>query len=269
VNANITVKAVYTEVEKYLVIFEGKDGAIIDTQMVYRGESAIAPTPPAVLGYDFISWDSDFSNVSNDMTVKAIYEVVEHYRVKFYGNGGNFIGEYYAKKGTAAVAPEPPEIEGYVFVGWDEDISCITSNLYVYAKYEPLELYTVKFVGLNGEILSEQKIYGGQDAQPPVAPSVVGYVFVRWDGEFTDVSGDTTVLAVYDQVGYFTVTFCSKDGDVIYEHRVNTGCAASAPVAPKIDGYTFVGWDKDFSAVTEDLRVNAVYEAVGGKEATE
>jgi uncharacterized repeat protein (TIGR02543 family) len=35
------------------------------------------------------------------------------------------------------------------------------------------------------------------------------------------------------------------------------GQAATAPAAPKREGYTFDGWDTDFSRVTSDLNVTA------------
>ena len=38
------------------------------------------------------------------------------------------------------------------------------------------------------------------------------------------------------------------------------GQAATAPEAPVHEGYTFKGWDKDFSKVTSDLTVTAQYE---------
>lgn len=37
------------------------------------------------------------------------------------------------------------------------------------------------------------------------------------------------------------------------------GGAAKAPADPTRDGYTFSGWDKDFSKVTSDLTVTATW----------
>ena len=61
----------------------------------------------------------------------------------------------------------------------------------------------------------------------------------------------------------FTVTFLDKDGNPIGEPQtVNIGQAAVAPTAPEVEGFTFTGWDKAFDNVTEDLTVQALYEAV-------
>lgn len=57
----------------------------------------------------------------------------------------------------------------------------------------------------------------------------------------------------------FTVTFKGADGAVIQESTVKYGHAPEAPAAPVRDGYTFTGWDMDFSYVTGDITVIAQY----------
>ena len=59
----------------------------------------------------------------------------------------------------------------------------------------------------------------------------------------------------------FTVTFTDWDDTVLKTQSVESGAAATAPANPTRDGYAFVGWDKDFSAVTSDLTVKAKYNA--------
>ena len=49
---------------------------------------------------------------------------------------------------------------------------------------------------------------------------------------------------------------------------VEEGQAATAPTDPTRDGYTFIGWDKDFSAVTTDLTVTAQYEEIPSTDPT-
>ena len=56
-----------------------------------------------------------------------------------------------------------------------------------------------------------------------------------------------------------TVTFLDKDGNLIEEQYVVKGEGAVAPEAPEVEGYTFTGWDKDFSAVKEDMVITAQY----------
>jgi len=58
----------------------------------------------------------------------------------------------------------------------------------------------------------------------------------------------------------FTVIFKDKDGNELSSQKVKEGKAAVAPTAPVVEGYEFKGWDKEFSKVTADLVVTAVYE---------
>lgn len=57
----------------------------------------------------------------------------------------------------------------------------------------------------------------------------------------------------------YTVTFVDYDGSVLGTDKVHYGEAATAPNDPAREGYNFSGWDIDFSAVTDDITVTAVY----------
>ena len=59
-----------------------------------------------------------------------------------------------------------------------------------------------------------------------------------------------------------TVTFVDWNGEILKTQQVTIGEAATAPSNPVRDGYTFIGWDTDFSNVTEDLTVTAQYELI-------
>ncbi len=57
----------------------------------------------------------------------------------------------------------------------------------------------------------------------------------------------------------YTVTFLDWDGTVLSVQEVDYGAAAQAPADPVREGYSFTGWDVDFSSVTSDLTVTAQY----------
>ncbi len=59
-------------------------------------------------------------------------------------------------------------------------------------------------------------------------------------------------------VSYYVV-FVDYDGTLISAQVVNEGSAAKAPADPVRKGYTFLGWDKAFGTVTENLTVTARY----------
>lgn len=60
----------------------------------------------------------------------------------------------------------------------------------------------------------------------------------------------------------FKVTFTDGTGNIISTQTVEKGKAAKAPKNPTREGYRFKGWDKDFSKVTSDLTVAAVWEKI-------
>ena len=57
----------------------------------------------------------------------------------------------------------------------------------------------------------------------------------------------------------FTVTFRDWDGTVIKTEQVEPGASATAPADPTRTGFTFTGWDVDFTNVTSNLVVTAQY----------
>ena len=72
---------------------------------------------------------------------------------------------------------------------------------------------------------------------------------------FTSDNGSITAQV------YHSVTFVDYDGTVLSVQSVAHGSAAIEPTAPEREGYAFIGWDKDFSNVTEDMTVTAQYSA--------
>ena len=60
----------------------------------------------------------------------------------------------------------------------------------------------------------------------------------------------------------YTVTFKDWDSTILKTETVTQGQSATAPANPSRTGYTFIGWDKDFSNVKSDLTVTALYEKI-------
>ena len=118
--------------------------------------------------------------------------------------------------------------------------------------------YPVTFVGHDDVVIETMHVNHREDATAPEAPKVEGYTFSKWDTDFSKVVTDLTVKAVYE-VNTYTVTFKGHDGKTIDTVEVDYGKAATAPEAPKVEGYTFSKWDTDFSKVVTDLTVKAVY----------
>lgn len=129
----------------------------------------------------------------------------------------------------------------------------------VYVKWT-INSYTVTF--MDGKtVLQTEKVQHGSAATEPKVTEKDGKTFKGWDKGFSNVTSDLTINAVYD-VHTFTVTF--KDGEKVLETQtVEYEAAATAPDTARLsppEGKHFEKWDKDFSRVTENMEVSAVYE---------
>mgnify|MGYP003304210175 FL=1 len=93
------------------------------------------------LGVDYVTCDwhvmSKLKHIDN--------ESINTHTVTFLDKDGNILKEANVKDGRGAPAPKAPTIQGYVFAGWDKEISNITSDLTVKALYE-LEEYKISYV---------------------------------------------------------------------------------------------------------------------------
>ena len=157
--------------------------------------------------------------------------------------------------------------EGYKFVRWSDGSTDETRTLTVDDDYSFTAIFAdkdqfiVTFVGFGGVAIGYDYVYAGNAATAPDPQAPEGYTFTGWDTDFTNIQSTLTVTAQYAKNEY-TVTFIGFDGEtVLKEETVEYGEAATAPVAPEVEHYTFTGWDtNDYNFVSKDLTVNAVYE---------
>ena len=280
IKADTVITATYeAKLKEYTVTFVDHDGTALSTQTVKYGESAEAPTTPeressAQFDYAFSKWDADFSSVKSDMIIQAVYtETLREYTVTFLGMNDKVLDTQKVKYGSGATAPEIPEVEGYEFVSWDRGFTSIVSDTTVKAIYRALTVdtvntYLVVFKDEDGKFIAFENVTEGESATAPAAPEKAAdaqytYVFSGWDKDFSAVTEDMVVTAMYDKVvNKYTVTFLDKDGNEIDKVEVEYGATAVAPAAPAVDGYTFKGWDSDITNVTNDMTVKAQYSKV-------
>lgn len=206
----------------------------IEVQEVPYGGDAEQPADPVIPGKKFIGWDGSFKNIRGETTITALFEddastagttVVTTTEDPFFTTTA--AGEIYhtvtivvldksttqlVLDGGAAVMPNV-NVEGYTFVGWDKPTTNIKEDTVITALMLPNE---------------------------------------------TTTSTESTSLTTSDNV-FYTVTFV-VDG-VSYPVIVPAGSSVTAPVVPTTDryGHVFVGWDKDFSYVTSDMTVTAIF----------
>lgn len=235
-------------------------------QEVEHGGSADMPADPEISGKTFVGWDKDYSNITEDTVITAIFKDSGSTGTDVYHNVTIVIADrettIQVKDGEAAPLPITVNIEGYTFKGWDKDYSSIHSDITITAILEPNSTiktqYTVTF--MVGGIPYLTLVEAGGNAIAPITPTVdaEGNEFIGWDKSLLNINSDITITAMFASPEY-TVTFVVEG--ISYPVKVKKGETAVVPVNPTTDslGRTFIGWDSSFTNVQSNLTVNAIF----------
>ena len=260
IRSNTTVTVLFARNTYTVSLADGLTGNVFAALPVEYGEDAVLPeATPWHEGYHFTGWSADGRNITDDCTITANYEQ-NSYTVRFVDYDGTELSVQTVLHGEAAELPASPAREGYTFVGWSGDVSAVTCDMTVTALYA-VKTCTVFFTDWDGTVLKTQEVNYGEAAEAPQAPSREGYTFTGWSGDYTNVTESRILMAQYERLS-FTVRFVDYDGTELSSQSVFWGEAAAAPEAPAREGYTFTGWDADFSNIRKDLTVTAQYRFV-------
>ena len=278
---NQTIKALYYK-GKYsthkveFVDYNGK--ALMNPQHILDGESAYSPLIPVREGHTFIGWDKSRFWIHKDTKLTARYREGEHktYTLNYYGYRNNkatqqILKEEIVVKGEDGVPPEPEEIEGYTFAGWDRNF--LYTNVYrnqtIKATYYTGKYRThkVEFVDYNGKaLLNPQYIVDGGSAFSPPKPVREGYTFIGWDKENFRIASPVKIQALYKEGIYLTcpVSFYVKitgnpSWQLLKTEYVPVGDDAHPPKLPVNSGYTFREWSGQITGIQTAQNVYAQY----------
>lgn len=192
--------------------------------------------------------------------------------------------------------------EGYRVVCWKDQTDAVVSSSTillpikgsdglwhdaVYTAYtEPIS-YTITFDANTGKghMDDQQMVYDKAANLHENAFVKEGYAFRGWntkpDGKgvwymdkkevsnLTTENGSKIVLYAQWEAIPYTVSFVDGQGNVLSEQKVPFGAGAKAPDKPERRGYAFAGWDTDYSRVTQDLVVTALWEPLPESDAAE
>ncbi len=160
----------------------------------------------------------------------------------------------------------PPNKEGYVFEGWytDKNFSNefnpsqeIEQSLNLYAKYS-LKTYTVTFSSEESEDITRTVNHGQSLTDIPQVPQKEGYIGAWEQADLNSITSDLTINAIYT-IKEYTVTFRASGFDDIIKTVDHNDTLTDIPQVPQKEGKTGQ-WDRDdFTMITEDIVVNAVY----------
>ena len=235
-----------------IVRFLDWDSSEIAKVLVPNGTAATPPADPTRIGYTFIGWDKDFSNVTEDMTITAQYEI-NRYKVDFLDWDNSVLKTDSVEYLYPAITPKDPSREGYTFIGWDKTVNEVVQDTTITALYD-INYYPVVLLGHDGKLLSKQTVAYKHAAQQPEVPAREGYTFSGWSTDIESIVDSTYAIALYDKIGG-TVTYLSEEGDVIASENVDL----HLPAAPVIAGKSFKGWLTESADSENGIVLRATY----------
>ena len=261
------------------------DGEVLKTIPVQYLSKIPELTVPTKTGYTFIKWTTEDGlrfNLSGktmpheDITVYAEWQI-NSYTVIFKHYNGTVLKEETVYAFENATAPEMPEIDYYVFKGWDKFYTGVLSDLVVNAIYTPIK-YDITYElngGENPASAPAQYTFEGGVKLP--SPTMAGHLFMGW---YLDESlegtrlyeipyGTTPGLTLYAKwQAVHTVTFDTAGGAYMADYYVPVGSTVTLPKAER-GGCTFLGWyDESGSRIPDtitpsgDITVHAKWERV-------
>lgn len=284
-----TISAEYDITSLHTVTFINWDGDILEVQKVLDGGDATPPDTPSRpdegnTRFEFASWNNDYTSVYEDRVVKAEYAFTKFYIVTFMNKDGGTIyieevleGENASDPLELFYSPQPTETDDnyFAFWKWDKEFTNITQDLVVTELYNVTPKFLVRFLNHDGSVIHETKVVRGNRAQEPVETPVrekdgtYNYLFTGWNKTFNNIQGELDVTAQYDAIEYFTVRFHNYLEEEINVQEINKGSAAVDPVTTGFnthkpsdedsDIYTFMGWDKPFANVYDNLNIYPEY----------
>lgn len=208
--------------DTYTVTFVDHDGSTLNTLSVVSGLPATFPANPTREGYEFRTWQivgsGDLSSVTQDITVKAVYEILRVTGVSINDKSVTTIPYDGSLTLTATVSPANAKEKGIVWISSDESKATIDQNGVITMLKSGDATFTVK----------------------------------TDDGGYTD--SHTVTIGPFD----FEVSFNDNlTGEVIAVPADTIGTEGNTVPAPSDNnpptrtGYTFEGWFKESACTNE------------------
>ena len=285
VTKDITLHSKYN-INKYTVTYINEGAKYIEDQQINYKEKAVKPDPnPSKIGYTFKYWslkengeEYNFnSEITKNITLYAVYEI-NKYTVTYINEGSEYHKEELTY-GSKHEKIEDPFKTGYTFIGWynenEEKVEypiTVTKDITLHSKYN-INKYTVTYINEGAKYIEDQQInYKEKAVKPDPNPSKIGYTFKYWslkeNGEEynfnSEITKDTTLYAVYN-INKYIVIFKNYDGSTLQEetleYRALPKYKGEEPTREKTKEYTytFKGWDKEITEVTNNQEYIATY----------
>jgi len=240
--------------------------------------------------------------IEKGLTIDVKYDLDEH-TLTFETNGGSAIDPITVRHGNAVARPADPTKDKYTFIGWYADpeftakydfATVLEADKTIYAKFE-LTSTPIGDIYVRYDVLHIKQL---PDGTYDLANAEVEHLSAKKDTTVTAVIKDYrathhvnvnrtlskltgtaiqpymgvdgkpvyTILSVYYDLDFHTLTFDTMGGSKIAPETVRHGLTVAKPKDPVNGGYIFDGWytDKtfrhryDFSTpLTEDITIYA------------
>lgn len=198
--------------------------------------------------------------------------------ITFIDMDGAILSTQTYDEGETIIPPTTPLHEGYTFIGWDTDLTNITSDTTITAQYT-INRYRVQFLDWDGTIIKIDSVEYLSNAVPPADPTRTAtakftFTFAGWSPEVVVVTGDATYIAMYNStINKYTITFKNDDGSELCADEWDYGTMPYCEEPTKEDDeqyrYTFAGWYPTIVAVMADAAYIATYVATPKTEGIE
>ena len=279
VTKDITLHSKY-EINKYTVTFNDEDR--ITTKEVNYNNKVEPVINQGKTGYTFKYWSKEKGGeeynfntlVTENITLYAVYEI-NKYTVTYINEGSEYHKEELTY-GSKHEKIEDPFKTGYKFTGWynenEEKVEypiTVTKDITLHSKYE-INKYTVTFN--DEDRITTKEVNYNNKVEPVTNQGKTGYTFKYWSIEKggeeynfnTLVTENITLYAVYE-INTYKVTFKNYDGSTLQEETLEYGTLpkykGEIPTREKTKEYTytFKGWDKEITEVTNNQEYIATY----------
>ena len=264
-------------------------GGVDNKEITVKAGDIVSLENPVIDGYIFVGWYTDntyktpfntSAPITQSTTVYARWTVMQ-YTVTFknaddtilqsskwdYGSTPSYSGATPTKAADAQYT--------YTFAGWDTEISEVTGNATYTATYNnTVNKYTVTW-NVDGAITTEQYEYGAtpsfKGSTDKAADAQYTYTFAGWNTEISEVTGNATYTATYNNtVNKYTVTW-NVDGAITteqYEYGATPSFKGSTDKAADAQyTYTFAGWNTEISEVAGNATYTATYNSTANSYA--
>ena len=251
--------------ETYTITWVDDEGNELGTTQVTAGAIPEYEAPEKE-GYEFIGWDPEPAEATENTTYTAMYEELGavRYTITWLDDEGNTLAEDQVTEGRIPeFSGEVPEKDGYEFVGWDPEPVEATADTSYTAIYDLVqeEVYTITWRDDQGNVLAEDDVAAGTIPEfSGEVPEKAGYEFVGWDPEPAEATADVEYTAIFDPLR-FTITWMDDEGNELETSEVNYGETPEYPDGePEKEGYEFMGWEPEPEAATADAEYTAIFD---------